>query len=148
MFDFQLAYKAHIPFVSIRTDDIINVRSVLQHWSQKAVQSLPTAKNATIGDSYLWWTEDPAARHDRDVSKALCGNSDSRVVINPDKPSLLVYDTGILQTPTVFYRAVPEGVRGGGANRCHRPAIEGLVPQDRSGSGPTDHGAGAINCTA
>ena len=101
MIDFKTAWKAHLPFISIRTDDVVNVRSVLRHWTQKEVVPLPTAKNAPVGDSYLWWTEDPALVT-TDMYRKLCASTATAVVINPEKPSLLVYDTGILQTPTVF----------------------------------------------
>ena len=64
---------------------------------------MPTAKNAPIGDAYLWWTED-TAMVTADTYRKLCAATASAVVINPDKPSMLVYDTGILQTPPEFYR--------------------------------------------
>ena len=37
--------------------------------------------------------------------RKLCAATASCVVINPDKPNMLVYETGILQTPNEFYRA-------------------------------------------
>jgi ATPases of the AAA+ class len=103
MHDFLTAFKAHLPFIAVRTDDPVNVRTVLQHWSGKTLQPLPTAKAAPVGDQYLWWTEDPQ-QITTDMYRKLCGATASAVVINPDKPSLLVYDTGILQTPPEFYR--------------------------------------------
>lgn len=103
MLDFQTAFKAHLPFIAIHTDDPVNVKTILQHVTGKTLQPLPTAKNAPIGDAYLWWTEDPAMVT-TDTYRKLCAATASAVVINPDKPSLLVYDTGILQTPSEFYR--------------------------------------------
>lgn len=103
MIDFKTAFRAHLPFIGVHTDDPINVRSVLQHWAQKPLQPLPTAKQAPIGDAYLWWTED-LGQVTADAYRKLCSTTASCVVINPDKPSPLVYDTGILQTPVQFYR--------------------------------------------
>lgn len=108
MLDFLTAYRAHLPFIGVHTDDPVNVRTVLQHWSQKTVQPLPTTKAAPIGDSYLWWTEDPA-QVTVDTYRKLCATTASCVVINPEKTNLLVYDTGILQTPTEFYRSYVVG---------------------------------------
>lgn len=103
MIDFQTAWKAHLPFVGVHYDDPVNVRTVLQHLTGKSVMPLPTAKNAPIGDAYLWWTED-LTQITTDTYRKLCAATASCVVINPDKPNMLVHDTGILHTPPVFYR--------------------------------------------
>jgi hypothetical protein len=103
MLDFTTAHKAHLPFIAVHTDDPVNVRTILQHLSGKSLQPLPTAKNAPIGDMYLWWTEDPTTVT-TDMYRKLCASTASCAVINPEKPNLLVYDTGILQTPTKFFR--------------------------------------------
>lgn len=103
MLDFTTAYKAHLPFIGVHTDDTVNIRTILQHLCSKALQPLPTARNAPIGDAYLWWTEDPT-QVTTEMYRKLCGSTASCVVINPEKPNTLVYDTGILQTPPVFYR--------------------------------------------
>jgi len=104
MFDFTTAYKAHLPFIGVHTDDPVNVRTILTQVTGKSLQPLPTAKNATIGDSYVWWTEDLSAVT-TDTYRKLCATTASCVVINPVTSNLLVYDTGILQTPPEFYRA-------------------------------------------
>ena len=103
MLDFDVAYKAHLPFIGVHSDDPVNIRTVLQSIAGKHVQPLPTTKGPTIGDSYLWWTED-LAQVTVDTYRKLCATTASCVVINPDKPSPLIYDTGILQTPPQFYR--------------------------------------------
>lgn len=103
MLDFQTAWKAHLPFIGVHTDDPVNVRTILQHLSGKIPQQLPTVKSVAVGDAYLWWTED-VAQVTTDLYKKLCAATASCVVINPDKPNVLVYDTGILQTPDEFYR--------------------------------------------
>ena len=86
MLDFQTAFRAHIPFIGVHTDDPVNVRTILQHLSGKTVQQLPTAKKAPIGDTYLWWTEDPL-QVNTDMYRKLCATTASCVVINPDKPN-------------------------------------------------------------
>ena len=103
MLDFQTAFRAHLPFIGVHSDDPVNVRTVLQHWAQKSLQPLPTAKAASVGDAYLYWTED-LSMVTTDWYRKLCASTASCVVINPDKPSLLVYDTGVIETPTQFYR--------------------------------------------
>ena len=103
MLDFQTAWKAHLPFIGVHTDDPVNVRTILQHLSGKMPQALPTVKSVTVGDAYLWWTED-LAQVTTDLYRKLCAATASCVVINPTTPNLLVYDTGILQTPPQFYR--------------------------------------------
>ena len=103
MHSFLTAYKAHLPFIGVKTDDPVNVRTVLQHWAKRPLQPLPTAKAAPVGDSYLWWTEDPTAVT-TDLYRKLCSTTASCLVINPEKPNLLVYDTGVLETPDQFYR--------------------------------------------
>jgi hypothetical protein len=101
--DFATAFKAKLPFIGVHTDDPVNVRLILQHWSGKTLQPLPTAKQAPVGDAYLWWTED-LTMVTTDTYRRLCAVAASCVVVNPDKPSSLVYDTGTLQTPPEFYR--------------------------------------------
>lgn len=103
MLDFATAFKAKLPFIGVHTDDPVNVRLILQHWSGKTLQPLPTAKQAPVGDAYLWWTED-LTMVTTDTYRRLCAVAASCVVVNPDKPSSLVYDTGTLQTPPEFYR--------------------------------------------
>jgi hypothetical protein len=100
---FDTAFRAHLPFVSIHTDDPVHVKAVLQWITGKAVQPLPTAKAAPIGDAYLWWTEDPA-QITTDVYRKLCTTTATCVVINPEKSNLLVYDTGTLVVPSEFHR--------------------------------------------
>ena len=103
MLDFNTAHKAHLPFIAVHTDDPVNVRTILQAISGKTLQPLPTVKAAPIGDQYLYWTEN-LEQVTTDIYRKLCATTASCVVINPDKPSMLVYDTGILQTPVQFYR--------------------------------------------
>lgn len=103
MLDFNTAHKAHLPFIAVHTDDPVNVRTILQSVAGKTLQPLPTAKAAPIGDAYLYWTES-LEQVTTDTYRKLCASMASCVVINPDKPSMLVYDTGILQTPLDFYR--------------------------------------------
>lgn len=103
MLDFTTAYKAHLPFIGVHTDDPVHVRTILQQMAGKPVQALPTTKNVPVGDSYLYWTED-AAQITTDTYRKLCAVSASCAVINLATPHLLVYDTGILQTPPSFYR--------------------------------------------
>ena len=103
MIDFVTALKAKIPFIGIHTDDPVNVRAILQFYAgeSKKLQALPTAKNAPIGDAYLWWTEDldlvtTATYKQLQATQATC------VVINPGKPSMLVFEAGVLPTPVSF----------------------------------------------
>ena len=103
MLTFDVAFKAHLPFIGIHTDDPVNVKGVLKYLSGKDLLPLPTAKQAPIGDSYLWFTEDMSLVT-VDMYRKLCASTASCAVINPDKPSMLVYDTGTLQVPTVFHR--------------------------------------------
>lgn len=103
MLEFQTAFKAHLPFIGVHTDDPVNVRTILQHLSGKTLQPLPTARAAPIGDAYLWWTED-LQQVTTDMYRKLCAVAASAVVINPDKSNLLVYDTGTLITPSEFHR--------------------------------------------
>ena len=102
MLTFDVAFKAHLPFIGIHTDDPVNVKTVLQFMSGKAFMPLPTAKNAPIGDMYLWFTED-MTQVTVDMYRKLCAATASAVVINPDKSSSLVYDTGTLLVPSVFH---------------------------------------------
>ena len=102
MLTFDVAYKAHLPFIGVHTDDPVNVRTVLQQIAGKSLMVLPTSKAAPVGDAYLWWTED-LTQVTTDMYRKLCASTASCVVINPDKPSLLVYDTGVLSTPPAFY---------------------------------------------
>lgn len=100
--DFLTAFKAKLPFIGVHSDDPVNIRTVLEHWSGKALLPLPTAHNSTVGDQYLYWTEVPA-QVTTDTYRKLCASTASAVVINPEKPNVLVFDTGTLQTPNVFY---------------------------------------------
>lgn len=102
MVSLEVALKAKLPFVSVSTDDPINVKAVLQVIAGKKLMPLPTAKTAPVGDTYLWWTEDLSAVT-TDMYRKLCDSGATAVVINPDKSSMLVLDTGVLPTPTYFY---------------------------------------------
>jgi hypothetical protein len=124
--DFATAFKAKLPFIAVHTDDPVNVKLVLQHWSQKTLLQLPTAKNAPIGDGYLWWTED-LAQVTTEMYRKLCAATASCAVVNPDKSSLLVYDTGILQTPTQFVRQyLKEFVSDGAYSEAVVAQLKGL----------------------
>ena len=41
MLDFVVAFKAHLPFIAVHTDDPVNVRMVLQHLAGKGCNSCP-----------------------------------------------------------------------------------------------------------
>lgn len=98
---FGHALQAKLPFIGVRTDDPVHVKAVLQALSGKTVMPLPTVKAAAVGDQYLYWTE-KLEQVTTEMYKALCDAHGVCVVINAG-PSLLVYDTGVLPTPTVFY---------------------------------------------
>jgi ATPase family associated with various cellular activities (AAA) len=68
----------------------------------KKLMPLPTAKNATVGDSYVYYTESLDAVT-VDMYRRLAETASTAVVINPDKPSPLVFEAGILPTPPAFF---------------------------------------------
>jgi hypothetical protein len=104
MIDIITALKARLPFIGVRTDDIVNVRAVLQAIAGKTIQPLPTAQNHQPGDAYVYWTDDPKAIT-VDMYRRLSNAGATAIVINPDLngKASLVYDAGPLPTPDSFY---------------------------------------------
>lgn len=99
---FELALKAKIPFIGVQTDDPVNCKAVLQLIAEKKLMPLPTANAASVGDLYIWFTEDMKAVT-VDMYKRLCNSGASAVVLNPDKLNPLIFDAGVLPTPLQFY---------------------------------------------
>jgi len=102
MITFETALRAKLPFIGVHTDDPVNVKAVLKALSGKSVMPLPTAKAATVGDSYLWWTE-KLETVTTDLYRQLSEAVSTCVVVNCP-PSALVYDAGVLPTPVTFYQ--------------------------------------------
>ena len=104
MIDFNTALKAKLPFIGVHTDDPVNVKAVLQALAQKPVQQLlaPAKSTSTFTDGVLWWT-DSLDVVTTDIYRKLSAATASCIVINPDKPSSIIFDTGVLPTPDTFY---------------------------------------------
>jgi hypothetical protein len=103
MIDVITALKAKLPFIGVHYDDPVNVRAVLQALSGKPVAPLPVTKHGPITDATLWWVEN-LDLVTTDNYRKLCGATATAIVINPEKPSPLIYDAGSLPTPDSFYR--------------------------------------------
>lgn len=100
---FELAFKAKLPFIGIRTDDPVNVREVLHVLSQKELKQMPATQNAVfVSDTYLYWTDDMKTVT-TDNYRKLTNATSSCVVINGE-PSPLIFDAGVLPTPDCFHR--------------------------------------------
>jgi len=100
--DFQTALKARLPFIGIHTDDPVHVKDVLARIAGKEVRPLPSGASHPLPDICLWWANDLALVTD-DAYKKLKITGGSCVIINPEKPSMLVYDTGVLVVPDSFF---------------------------------------------
>lgn len=102
MIPFQDALKAKLPFIGVRTDDIVNVKAILQSIAGRSVMPLPKITSVPVGHAYLWMTFD-VKEITPEWYKKLAETTASCVVINADKPSSLVFETGPLPTPNSFY---------------------------------------------
>jgi hypothetical protein len=100
---FDLALKAKIPIIGVQTDDLLNVRAILQSIAQRPLLPLPTARSQVLVDSYLYWTDD-IETVTVDNYRKLAEAGAQAVVINPSKQSSLIFDAGELPTPEVFLR--------------------------------------------
>jgi hypothetical protein len=100
---FTTALKAGIPFIGVHTDDPINFKDVLQSIAKKTLMALPTNASYTVGEAYLYYTEDMKAvtvdmYRKLNKSKGVC------VVVNPAQASPLIFDAGTLSLPESFLK--------------------------------------------
>lgn len=91
----ELALKAKIPFISIQTDDLVNVEYVLQSIAKQKVAKYST-KLTDLGDFLYFTRKDEHA--DPDIYKFFVKKEKQLVFINC-KPNNLFFDTGILKVP-------------------------------------------------
>jgi hypothetical protein len=96
---FELALRAKIPFIGVQSDDPLNFKAVLQLIAKKKPLPLPTAAAATVGDLHVYFLDD-VQQVKPDLYRKLCESGTSCVVLNPANPNSLVFDAGILPTPT------------------------------------------------
>lgn len=94
---FELAFKSRIPIIGIETDDLVNLEAVLHKITKLKVVALPSATHKLAGA--LYYTTDLELVTVAMYNKLLEGEH-QLVVVNPDKPCSLVFDAGVLPTPT------------------------------------------------
>jgi hypothetical protein len=99
---FNTALKAKIPFIGVQYTDPVNFVAILQFIAGKPVFELPETKTYTVGDSYLYWCSD-SKKVTPEMYKKLCNSGASCVVLN-QAPNMLVYDAGVMPTPTKFLK--------------------------------------------
>ena len=96
---FKLALEAKIPILGVTTDDLPNFVAALTILSGRKVVPWPTSKTgqSALGP-YLYWVYD-MKEVTLEVYTKLVETENQLVVINPDKPSSLIFEVGILPTP-------------------------------------------------
>jgi hypothetical protein len=99
----SLALKAKIPIIGIHTDDLVNVKEVVQSIAQKKFQPFPVAPTAQNGidDKIVWGIQDEKLLT-IDVYKKLQNVGASAIIVNLEKKHHLVFDAGVLETPESF----------------------------------------------
>lgn len=97
----ELALKARLPIIGVHTDDPLNYKAVLEHLTGRVPAKLPSTLNMVPN-----WSEGvPVYLSDSmefvtpEWYKGLAERGRTLVVINPAKPSPLMFDGGQLPTP-------------------------------------------------
>jgi hypothetical protein len=98
----QHALKAKIPIISIQTDDLINLDRVLQSIASPMMiggeWKNVEAKSSVMVNGRLYWTTDESEATIHNYMR-LQKNNCCLVVVNPAKPTHLMFDGGPLITP-------------------------------------------------
>jgi hypothetical protein len=97
----ELALKAKIPYIGVRTDDLIHYQTVLQLIAQKQLAEMPIVKAAQISPSFLYFAPFNEKTVTEDLYRRLESYQASCIIINSDK-NPLIFDAGILPTPSVM----------------------------------------------
>jgi hypothetical protein len=106
---FRLALKAKLPFIGVETDDIVNVKPVVQALAGKKVMPLPTALNSTVGNAYVYLSDDAKAVTP-DMYRKLCESNATAILVNvgvdlTHQSRTLVFDAGVLMVPREFHES-------------------------------------------
>ena len=97
---FELSLKAKIPFIGTRYNDPVNFCTLLSDLAGKPVLALPENTKYSVGDKYLYWTED-SKQVTSEMYRKLCASGAVCVVLNQPK-NTIVFDAGVMPTPVKF----------------------------------------------
>ncbi len=116
---FELALRAQIPIIRVSTNDIINVKSVIEYLTGQVPRVLTVSK-----DGYISTTVLPKSHHDQgvylytgihqlpglDVIYSTFARTSSSLVLVNQKEDISAYDAGIISTPLELIESflVPE----------------------------------------
>jgi hypothetical protein len=81
----ELALKAKIPYIGVRTDDLIHYQTVLQLIAQKQLAEMPIVKAAQISPTFLYFAPFNEKTVTEDLYRRLESHQASCIIINSDK---------------------------------------------------------------
>src|ERR1017187_781907 len=93
---FEYALKAKIPIIGVTTDDLVNVKAVLQSIAKRQPEVLPKT-NTLLNDTRIYWTQD-VSLITPELYRKLAAAETTAIVIN-GVSSPLIFDAGVLPTP-------------------------------------------------
>lgn len=98
---FETAIKAHLPIIGVKTDDLVNLVPVLQHYAEGRPVRLWTPAAAKQTTNSLHYTLDEALIKP-ELYRSLLEGEHQLVVVNVEEPNDLIFDAGQLPTPEKF----------------------------------------------
>ncbi len=127
----DIAMKARIPLIKVRTEDTLNVMDVLQHYAPDTVYGADVEKDLH-GSGAFYMTFDSIGGAVEELYAYLVSNEKTLVMVNPDIDSPLLFDAGVLPTPKELimeHLIEGAGIEAGQA-RALLPVLGGMTLKD------------------
>lgn len=122
----ELAVKAKLPLIAISTEDLLNYRQVIAEVTGSKIVLPPKTINL-MGESDSLIVTDSFDYVTPEWYKRLTELHRSMVIVNPSKPSPLLFDAGILPTPPKMVKDYLDEVLGAGVDTEELvPCLKGL----------------------
>ncbi|QZI85698.1 AAA-ATPase [Stenotrophomonas phage Summit] len=122
----EYALKANLPLVGVSTDDILNYRAVLAAFSGRNVVD-PPANVKLVGKGEAIYVTDNSEYVDPKWYEQLAHAGRCMVVVNPKVTSPLLFDGGLLPTPTPMVAKLVSDMLGKGVDEeLFLPPLKGL----------------------
>lgn len=121
----ELALKARIPIISVKTDDLLNYRQVLSYIADRKVKECPThSQIGMVGDTLL--VTENADHATPETYKALQHFGKQLVLVNVPQSSPLAFEAGTIPTPDALALTVLKGHMSHDLAQKALPILKGL----------------------
>src|ERR1035437_910239 len=128
MSSFELAIRAQIPLIGVSTNDLVNVKEVIQHFCEGAVLEYGQGeKRKSADDQVFFYAGEKSLPNLEDVYKEFSKKSCTLIIVN-HKDNISVYNAGVLPTPRELIQKflVPEYMDNETAGEI-LPSLSGLT---------------------